>query len=232
MLGDEVFVPMNQKNLYLQSEGDAWFMRNLLALEAKNAAHDIDFLLSYLAPLKGKNTKKKFRFLEIGCGSGHKTKYLAENLMCGGWGVDPSARAIKYATSTFGNNSDTSYELNFSVGTADDLNFADNFFDILYFGFCLYVVDRSLLSKTFAEANRVLRKGGFLAILDFDVREPFEKISKHHKDIKTFKDKYDEYFLKNGYELVAKLSLTEAGSVGFETDPDKRVALSLLYKPH
>jgi SAM-dependent methyltransferase len=84
MLGDEVFVPMNQKNLYLQSEGDAWFMRNLLALEAKNAAHDIDFLLSYLAPLKGKNTKKKFRFLEIGCGSGHKTKYLAENLMCGG----------------------------------------------------------------------------------------------------------------------------------------------------
>ncbi len=223
---------MNQKNLYLQSEGDSWFQRNLLALEAKNSPLDIDFLLSYLAPLKRKNTKEKFRFLEIGCGSGYKTKYLAEHLMCSGWGIDPSTQAIKYATSTFeNNNSDASYELHFSVGTADDLTFTDNFFDIVYFGFCLYVVDRSLLSKAFAEANRVLRKRGFLAILDFDVREPFERISKHHKDIKTFKDKYDEYFIKIGYELVAKLSLTEAGGVGFETDPDKRVAVFLLYKP-
>ena len=77
----------------------------------------------------------------------------------------------------------------------------------------------------------MLRKGGFLAILDFDVLEQLERINKHHKDVKSFKDKYDEYFLKHGYDLVAKLSLTEAGNVGFETDPDKRVGVSLLYKP-
>lgn len=231
MLGDEAFIPTSQKSIYLQSEGDSWFQRNRLALEAKNTLPDIGFLLTYLSPLKRKNTREKLRFLEIGCGSGHKTKCMAENLMCSGWGVDPSAQAIQYATSTFGNNSDGSYELNYSVGTADDLTFTDNFFDIVYFGFCLYVVDRCLLTTVIAEANRVLRKGGFLAILDFDVCEPLERASKHHKDIKTFKDKYDEYFLQNGYELVAKLSLTEGGSVGFETDSEKRVAVSLLYKP-
>jgi SAM-dependent methyltransferase len=229
---DEAFVPMNQKKLFLQSEGDAWFQRNLPALEAKNSFPDIDFLLSYLSPLKGENTKEKFNFLEIGCGSGHKTQFLAKNLVCDGWGIDPSAQAIKYATSKFENNSsDASYKLNFSVGTADDLTFTDNFFDFVYFGFCLYVVDRSLLSRTFAEADRVLRKGGFLGILDFDVLQQLERINKHHKDVKSFKDKHDEYFLKHGYDLVAKLSLTEAGNVGFETDPDKRVGLSLLYKP-
>ena len=118
---------------------------------------------------------------------------------CNGWGIDPSAQAIKYASSKFGNNSiDASYELNFSVGTADNLTFTDNFFDFIYFGFCLYVVDRSLLSRTFAGANRVLRKGGFLAIHDFDVLGQLERTNKHHKDVKSFKDKYDEYYLKHG----------------------------------
>jgi adenylyltransferase/sulfurtransferase len=41
--------------------------------------------------------------------------------------------------------------------------------DLVLFGFCLYLVDRKLISRVVAEADRVLKDTGFLGIVDFDV---------------------------------------------------------------
>ncbi len=114
---------------------------------------------------------------------------------------------------------------------ADKLDFVDNKFNFLHFGFCLYVIDEELIVNVISEADRVLRHGGMLSILDFDHPELIEKENKHKKELKTFKRRHEKYFLEIGYELVAKLSLTPELNIGFEIDPDNRVALYLLFKP-
>lgn len=38
---------MRQKDIYLQSEGDAWFQRNLASLETKELFPEIDFLIPF-----------------------------------------------------------------------------------------------------------------------------------------------------------------------------------------
>ena len=169
--------------------------------------------------------------MDIGCSSGHRTNNLAKRTQSHVYGLDPSAKAIKYANKTFGFNKESTYALSFLVGTADDLPFQDGFFDFVYFSFCLYTVDRESLSTIVIESNRVLKKHGKLAILDFDSIAESCNPNKHNETLTTYKAPYDNLFIALGYQSVAKLSLKEDGNLGFEKDNDKRVAVTLLYKP-
>jgi hypothetical protein len=47
--------------------------------------------------------------------------------------------------------------LNLKIGTADVLLFDDGFTDVIWYEFCLYLVDRVFLHRVDAEADRVLR---------------------------------------------------------------------------
>jgi ubiquinone/menaquinone biosynthesis C-methylase UbiE len=216
---------MNQRNVFLSSEGDNWYIRNNKKGFAKSP--EIRFLLNYL---KAQPIQK---LLEVGCSSGKKTRILARKLHAEGYGIDPSKLAIKKARTSNCRTFRKFFGLqqpNFSVGTADKLMFGTKFFDFIYFGFCLYLVDRNLISSSLSEANRCLKPGGFIAIKDFDYGSIHVNKYKHKKSIKSFKEDYTEYFMKLGYKLVSKESYVSQ-KIGFEIDPDERISIWLLHKP-
>ena len=97
-------------------------------------------------------------------------------------------------------------------------------------GFCLYLVDRSLLQRVVAEADRVLANGGLLAILDFDPDVPCARPYHHRPGLMSYKMDYAALFLANpAYVLVDKLS-TSHTTGQWDPDPQERVALSLSRK--
>jgi len=215
----------NQKEIFLSTEGDAYAIRNEIASRSLHNYPDIDLISKYM-PIDNENKPK---ILEIGCGLGNRTFELAKQIPSYCFGIDPSKVAIEKAKKfTYEHNNDANVQIEFKVGTADSLEFPDKYFDLVYFGFLLYLVDRDLLPRVYQETCRVLKSNGFVAILDFFVSSPTSNIYKHDLRIRSFKDKYDSLFEELGFTRIAQLSLNQKGSIGFEIDPDERTAFTLL----
>lgn len=149
-----------QKSAFLDGEADAYFSRNTSALAAN--AGLVSFYAEYV--------RANMRVLEIGCASGANVAAICREKQCQGFGVDPSPLAVGSGKQAYPN-------ISLAVGTADKLNFADAAFDMVLFGFCLYLVDRALLMKVAAESDRVLKDGGFLGLWDFDPIVPTKRHS-------------------------------------------------------
>lgn len=210
------YVDMIQKEVFSLFEGDKWYQRN----KACEKLDKPDVLLGekYASQIKGG------KILEIGVGgAGKLNKYSTFGLDA--YGIDPSKQAIDEGKVSYPH-------LNLSVGTADQLNFVDNFFDVVIFGFCLYLIDRSLLSKVVSEADRVLKDQGFLIITDFDPLYPCKRPYHHlpDKNIHSYKMDYAKLFLAYPhYTLVEKVSYSH-GENAFSFDPQERIATSVLFK--
>jgi len=222
---------MSQKLEFLSGEGDKWFNRNKATLK-NSKFKDVVFLKRYLKNQSIRN------FLEIGCSNGYKTIQLAKILKSSAYGIDPSEVAISEAKSNsekISKSNLVSQTINFKVGTADELCFPDSKFDFIFFGFCLYLVDRELINKVVSEADRCLKsgngiqEGGFLAILDFDPGKPYFNDFKHKAGLKSYKEDYARYFIEKKYRIIAKESY-EKDFVGFSKNRDERIAITLLQK--
>lgn len=201
---------MNQKKIFVESEGNAWFERNSVS----NGYFDpsIDLLKKYSADGS--------RVLEIGCADGRNLNVL-KNCSC--YGIDPSDKAINAGKSRY-------TDLNLSVGTADSLFFDDNFFDIIFIGFCFYLIDRELLFKVIAEVDRVLKNGGHLIIKDFDTPFPIKRKYHHRYGVYSYKQQYENIFLSHPiYTMVEKISFSHHGS-SFVREINERLAVVVLYK--
>ncbi|AKA70309.1 class I SAM-dependent methyltransferase [Clostridium scatologenes] len=133
---------MEQKEVFLKSEGDKWFERNKECLNGVPKPYE--FYKIYIKP--------GFKILEIGCSCGHDLDYFQQYYNCKCYGIDPSKDAVEEGKEKYTN-------LNLKVGTSDKLEFEDECFDFVIFGFCLYLVDRKFLLKTICEADRVLKNG-------------------------------------------------------------------------
>lgn len=203
------------KQKFLQEEGDNYFFRNQEVYKNN--------VMSKALLLAEKYTGENKTFLEIGCATGNNLAYLSKNgCLC--YGIEPSACAVNEAKKTHGN------KINVIQGTCDDLPFNDNYFDCVFFGFCLYVVDRALLFKAVSEADRVLKTGGILIIEDFDIRIPYKRFYKHHKDISVYKMDYSLLFLSNPqYCLVDKRSYSHSSDIFSEINQE-RITTTILYK--
>ncbi len=115
-------------------------------------------------------------------------------------------------------------------GTADALPYIDGQFDMVLFGFCLYLVDRSLLFRVAHEADRVLKKDGTLAIIDFDPPQPMVRPYHHCPGIYSYKQDYSQLFLASGkYTLAEKLPGSHADSC-WHPDGGERIALWICRK--
>jgi len=212
---------MDQSAVFLEGEGDNYFLRNKAALDVKSGATEINWLAQGLTPFKGKINS----ILEIGCSNGAKLEQICGLLDAKGQGIDPSQQAVGE-----GNRRLSGSGVELQVGTASRLPFDRGAFDFVYFGFCLYLLDRQDLFSAAAEADRVLKFGGFLAITDFDPIHRHKR-AYHHKDgVFSYKQDYSQIFTGSGlYYLVAKNSFSHRQPF-FDTDGNERVSTTLLFK--
>lgn len=213
-----------QGEIFLASEGDAWFLRNRdYASRYSSSPLDLDLIFKSLASFRNQIN----RVLEIGCSSGEKITQISEYFGATGYGIDPSKMAVKEAIEK---SKLLKTDLNFDVGLASNLPYEDGLFDFVFFGFCLYLVPPSEVFMVVQEANRVLKKGGFLAILDFDYGLPRTNLYKHAADVYTYKNNYSQIFMSGGhFSLISKWSFSHADSF-FTPDRDERVSIEVLYK--
>src|SRR5207253_396680 len=80
---------------------------------------------------------------------------------------------------------------------AEQLPFDDKKFDIVIFGFCLYLCDREDLFRIASEADRVLKNPGWLLILDFYSPAPLKRDYHHRSGLFSYKMDYRTLFLWN-----------------------------------
>lgn len=212
------------KEIWTESEGDAWFERNHIRKEIEIPLGCKLFEKAVEQRLK--NAEAGFKILEIGCSCGYNLMYLCKKYHVDGYGIDPSKEAVEYGNSKIQDG----MKLDLRWGTADALNFENNFFDIAILGFCMYCMDRRYIFKSVSEVDRVLKDGGIVAIWDFDTDIPYMRPNIHHENLWTFKYDYTKLFSCNPqYILIEKRSFSDEGE-GFSRDIQERCALNILYK--
>ncbi|MEJ8836239.1 class I SAM-dependent methyltransferase [Ramlibacter sp. AN1133] len=215
---------MNQDALFLRDEGDAWYRRNREHLPPPDVAgeqEDVAFLSDALSPFRDRIV----RVLEIGCSSGIKLEALCDRLAARGDGIEPSRMAVDE-----GNARIKSVDIRLQVGTGERLPFEAATFDLIHFGFCLYLFGRESLMQSLAEADRVLRPGGFLAITDFDPGLRQKRRYTHREGVFSAKQDYSDIYTSSGlYYLMAKHSFSHRRPF-FDEDPGERVSTSILFK--
>jgi len=209
----------SQRDVFVSSEGDGWYARNAEALRRASTMRDT--IVNRIAThIPGES---RCTVMEVGCATGVNLAALAEIRPVECIGVDPSGEAVEQ-----GRRQHAGMKL--VCGTADQLPQEDSSVDVLWFGFCLYLVDRALLARVVAEADRVLKNGGLLVINDFDPDFPRMRQYAHHKGLWSYKMDYSMLFTANpGYVLIEKSSFSHSG-LQWAPDPQERVGLWLCRK--
>jgi len=206
--------PASQRTLFLAGEGDGWFERNRVALAGVDAAADpVVRALAGLPPPQ--------RILEIGCADGWRLERLRQSTGAACFGVEPSATAVAEGAERFPS-------LTLARGTADRLPFADDEFDAVVFGFCLYLCDPSDHFRIAAEADRVLAEGGWMVIYDFLPPRPWRNPYAHREGLYSHKMDYARMFTWHPSYRVHEVSRAEAGAQ--PAAPDDRIAVTVLRK--
>lgn len=205
---------VSQKQTFRATEADAYFARNHADGHATELERD-DPLFDVLAELD----PPPGRWLEIGCSDGARLERLrraiAERRPDATYrGVDPSALAVETGSQRF-------EELDLVVGTADALPFPAASFDVVVFGFCLYLCDRGDLFAIAAEADRVLDGDGLVVVYDFHREVPSSNPYAHAPGLSSYKMDHARLFTWNpAYALVERRT--------WPYPPDDEVAVSVL----
>jgi ubiquinone/menaquinone biosynthesis C-methylase UbiE len=205
---------MSQQDIFLAGEGDQWFARNGQVLHPER--DDYVALLRQLAI-------EPQQVLEIGCANGYHLEALRQAFNCQAHGIEPSQAAVDAGQQQFP-------QLQLTTGSARQLPYAKNRFDLVILGFCLYLCDREDLFIIAAEVDRVLKDGGFVLIKDFcppiAYRNPYE----HQAGIYSFKMDYGRLFTWNpGYQLLAFQRMAHADETR-RYHPDEQIAIQVLRK--
>ena len=211
---------MKQKEIFLESEGDAWFSRNQQRVAARRLPDD-DALLRELLEFLPTTTGKGLKVLEVGCGDGARLAWLKDQMHAECFGIEPSAQAVADARAK---------GINAQQGTADALPFDSRSFDIVMFGFCLYLCDREDLFQIASEADRVLRLPGWLMMMDFYTPIPTARIYHHRPGVQSHKMDYRTLFTWHpDYECMTH-KVRHHGEKRYTDATDEWVAVSVLRK--
>jgi SAM-dependent methyltransferase len=210
---------VKQRDVFLESEGDAWLRRNVRATRNDELLAS-DPLVKALIDLP-LDASRAPRILEIGCADGARLGWLHKTRGFDCYGIEPSAQAVAAANAR---------GVAAKQGTAERLPFADAVFDIVMFGFCLYLCDREDLFRIAAEADRVLKNPGWLLILDFYSTVPLQRAYEHRAGV--FSHKMDYRTLFTWHPTYVNYSHTVAAHLahGYTDDPQEWVATTVLRK--
>jgi SAM-dependent methyltransferase len=150
---------MKQSEIFLEGEGDQWLKRNIKKI-GKRPDPILDAIHQYKIQPK--------LVLEVGCANGWRLDLIRDLYGCHVSGIDPG---------DFRNEG-------ISYGTADDLGrWADQVFNVVIYGWCLYLCDPEDYFRIAAEGDRVLADGGFIIIHDFSSEIPYKVPYKHKKGV-------------------------------------------------
>jgi ubiquinone/menaquinone biosynthesis C-methylase UbiE len=205
----------NNKKYFLKDGGDKYHSRNkkkIINFKKELLCKKIE---SSIKAIK----QKKVNVLEIGCGDAQRLIYLKKKFpLVNFYGIDPSSDAIKKTK-----------ELNINLikSTADKIPFKKEFFDIIVYGFCLYLVDDRDLFKIATEAERVSKKKSFIIIFDFYSKNLIYKKYKHKKGIFVRKMDYSKIFSWSPYYKIISLKIISTSKIQHENK--KNDYLSLIY---
>jgi ubiquinone/menaquinone biosynthesis C-methylase UbiE len=211
---------LKQKEIFLQSEGDAWFTRNQQGVAKRKLPDDDALLLELLDFLPKK--MGMIKVLEVGCGDGTRLAWIKNNLDADCYGIEPSVKAVEQACIK---------GVNVQQGTADMLPFENQSFDIVIFGFCLYLCDREDLFHIASEADRVLRTPGWLMIMDFFSPLPRARTYHHCEGVQSYKMDYRTLFTWHpDFECMTHKIRNYMGETRYTDAPDDLVAVSVMRK--
>lgn len=211
---------MEAKDVVLDTEGDEWFFRNKEQCREKKVSESINKFSKWL----DKNSHiEKNNVLEVGASYGYNINYLSQKYGMNGYGVEPSLKAVEYGHEVFP-------KINLIRGTADELNFEDESFDIVILGFFLYSLDRKYLLKVIAEADRVLKPNGLLVLNDFDTKNSFKRKNIHSDYVPTFKHSISKIIESDPQYFLAFKDVFGGPEGSFPIDIQDRYALSVFYK--
>jgi ubiquinone/menaquinone biosynthesis C-methylase UbiE len=207
-----------QKKIFLETEGNAYFDRNETV-----SIHD--FLNDPIVNAVSFCIQRDFVFpkclLEVGCGQGARLHWISRQLDLECHGIDPSLKAIEAAQAK---------GVRAVRGTADLLPFEDCSFDILVFGFCLYVCDPEDLFKIACEANRVLKSEGWLIIRDFYSRDSNFVPYSHDARVRSHKMNYRTLFDWHPFFNCLHHEIVNHGDMDGCDDQNEWIATSILRK--
>ena len=211
----------DQKQIFKKDEGDAFFERtdHIQNERFSNLKNESDVFSTFINDLSMIYKGDKINVLEIGCGNGSRLAAIKRVLNCNVFGIDPSIRSVESALKkgVFG-----------QVGTADELPFENNKFDVLIFGFCLYLCDRNDLFKIAYEADRVLKPSSWLVIIDFWSNFEKKLPYKHNKDIYTYKFDYPSIFTWNPSYNIFNHNIRADGKKEYTDNQSEWVATTIL----
>lgn len=209
---------MKQKEVFLQSEGDKWFARNQASIAARKLP-DEDALLREFLELPA--PEGRLRVLEVGCGDGTRLAWLKANRDADCYGIEPSGQAVAAGRAK---------GVDVTQGLADELPFQGQSFDVVIFGFCLYLCDREDLFRIASEADRVLRKPGWLMIIDFYSPIPRAKNYHHRPSMKSYKMDYRSLFEGHPDYTCMTHKVRHHGAATYTDDSEEWIAISVLRK--
>lgn len=211
---------MINKSLFLKIEGDKYFLRNKKKLNSTN--YEKDKLQILISRKLSEFKSKKIKLLEIGCGDGGRLSYLNKKFPnVDFFGLEPSKIALK----------NINKKIKIKKGSADNLPFPNNFFDIIVFGFCLYLVDDKDLFNVANETDRIMRSKSWLFIKDFETKNLTYKKYKHNKKIKIRKMDYTKMFLWSPYmTLSSKEIFSHDKKETWSDNEDNKIAINCIRK--
>ncbi len=169
---------------------EKWFMNR--PQHAKQAIKRAEKLLHFV------NVKEKQNFLEVGCGNGAVSQYVAKKYLLNVTGVDIDTEQIKLAQENTGDMPN----IHFLEVDATNLPFQDNDFDIvLSFGVMHHI---SNWLDALGEIRRVLKPKGYFVYADLIYPELIAKFGrsfKHSYGITTMHD-LNSFIQKNGFSTI------------------------------
>lgn len=210
-----------QKVIFLNDEGDAWFERNHQAMQDREFHREEPVISASIKALP-LIAHSQPRLLEVGCGEGKRLAWMSQHLGMECHGIDPSGKAVASAKAI---------GVFAQQGTADALPYDSGMFDILVFGFCLYLCDREDLFRIAQEADRVLRPDGWIVIQDFFSSAPIQREYHHKPGVFSYKMDHRRLFDWHPAYTCFSHELTQHdGAPRFTDDPQEWVATSVLRK--
>ncbi|MBU2540199.1 class I SAM-dependent methyltransferase [Patescibacteria group bacterium] len=159
-----------------------------------------------------KNKRNKIRVLDLGCGAGNNTKFLAENGF-DVWGIDGSKSAIEKCREKF---KTLNLKGNFIQGDFLNLPYSNNFFDLVVDRESLYANKFSDIKNIVDEIYKKMKRNGLFISFIYSFYHPERKLGEEIEPNTYTNFRKGSFFntgkvhfinLKEIYELYSKFKI-------------------------